>query len=293
MFKIINFGSEEIPKFHAVFTITVNGETKDVIPAFTDYSFKCKNFEKDKLSKSVDKTKILPTLFCFAESRIFIEEGIQLHDYTGRELVDPQDLQIPVMVYLDKADNMNLFNVLNEPLPSVIIPCESVAEAYQKVATTAYFSQTASKDDWIGLGGIVSKDDLLLQIRQFGNKYEIGGTTAQGYFGVSTNTSLLQSKALVQQSPDLTDDHRTFEQAENLFKAMVQAFGVRASQQTRYVKAVNTCISQFDMPTIMEALKKIGATEKLQIEKSKCDNKIACLQGIIIEQATLLKHSKE
>ncbi|MEI3422555.1 MAG: hypothetical protein V8R91_16740 [Butyricimonas faecihominis] len=61
MFKIINFGSEEIPKFHAVFTITVNGETKDVIPAFTDYSFKCKNFEKDKLSKSVDKTKILPT----------------------------------------------------------------------------------------------------------------------------------------------------------------------------------------------------------------------------------------
>ena len=36
MFKIINFGSEEIPKFHAVFTITVNGETKDVIPAFTD-----------------------------------------------------------------------------------------------------------------------------------------------------------------------------------------------------------------------------------------------------------------
>ena len=72
-----------------------------------------------------------------------------------------------------------------------------------------------------------------------------------------------------------------------------QAFGVRAAQQTRYVKAVNTCISQFDMPTIMEALKKIGVTEKLQIEKSKCDNKIACLQGIIIEQATLLKHSKE
>ena len=68
MFKMINFGSEETPKFHAVVTITVNGETREVIPAFTDYSFKRKNFEKDKLFKSVDKTKILPTLFCFAES---------------------------------------------------------------------------------------------------------------------------------------------------------------------------------------------------------------------------------
>ena len=47
------------------------------------------------------------------------------------------------------------------------------------------------------------------------------------------------------------------------------------------------------MATIMEALKNIGATEKLQIEKSKCDDKIACLQSLIIEQATLLKHSKE
>lgn len=293
MFKMINFGSEETPKFHAVITITVNGETREVIPAFTDYSFKRKNFEKDKLFKSVDKTKILPTLFCFAESRIFIDEGILLHDYTGRELVDLQDIQIPVMVYLDKADNINLFGLLNEPLPSVIIPCESVAEAYQKVATTAYLSQGASKDDWVGLGGIVSKDELLIQIRQFGNKYEIGGTTAQGYFGLSANTSLLQSKALVMESSALLGEHRTFEQAENLFKAMVQAFGVRAAQQTRYVKAINTCISQFDMATIMEALKKIGATEKLQIEKSKCDDKIACLQSLIIEQATLLKHSKE
>ncbi|MEI3422556.1 MAG: hypothetical protein V8R91_16745 [Butyricimonas faecihominis] len=49
------------------------------------------------------------------------------------------------MVYLDKADNMNLFNVLNEPLPSVIIPCESVAEAYQKVATTAYLRRRLRK----------------------------------------------------------------------------------------------------------------------------------------------------
>lgn len=293
MIKFINFGSEETPKFHAVVTITVNGETREVIPAFTDYSFKRKNFEKDKLFKSVDKTKILPTLFCFAESRIFIDEGIQLHDYTGRELVALQDIQVPVMVYLDKADNMNLFGLLNEPLPSIIIPCESVAEAYQKVATTAYLSQTASKDDWIGLGGIVSKDDLLLQIRQFGNTYEIGGTTAQGYFGVSTNTSFLQSKALDPQSPALQNDRRTYQQAEELFKAVVQAFGVRAAKQTRYIKAINYCISQYSMDVVMQALSNIGATEKLQLEASKCDNKIACLQGIIIEQAALLKRSKE
>ncbi|MCB7078786.1 hypothetical protein LI012_18665, partial [Caldibacillus thermoamylovorans] len=90
----------------------------------------------------------------------------------------------------DKPDNINLWS-LDIPIKAEIVECDSVADAYQRVATTAYLSQCPSKDDWIGLAGIVSKDELLLQIKKFSNSFGMNGTAAQGYFGLDTTTSLM------------------------------------------------------------------------------------------------------
>ena len=50
--KHVNLGSEEAPKWYFVTTILVYGEEQEIIPAFTDYSLKRKNFEKDKVFKA-------------------------------------------------------------------------------------------------------------------------------------------------------------------------------------------------------------------------------------------------
>ena len=50
--KCLNFGSEEAPKWYFATTILINGEELEIIPAFTDYSLKHKNFEKDKVFKA-------------------------------------------------------------------------------------------------------------------------------------------------------------------------------------------------------------------------------------------------
>ena len=60
--KCLNFGSEEAPKWYFATTILINGEEQEVILAFTDYSIKRKNFEKNKTYESIDKSKLLPTL---------------------------------------------------------------------------------------------------------------------------------------------------------------------------------------------------------------------------------------
>ena len=62
MTNIKNLGSEEAPKWYFVTTILVNGEELEIIPAFTDYSLKHKNFEKDKVFKAIDSSCRL----CFA-----------------------------------------------------------------------------------------------------------------------------------------------------------------------------------------------------------------------------------
>ena len=49
--KCLNFGSEEAPKWYFATTILINGEELEIIPAFTDYSLKHKNFEKHETNQ--------------------------------------------------------------------------------------------------------------------------------------------------------------------------------------------------------------------------------------------------
>ena len=135
-----------------------------------------------------------------------------------------------------------MLGLTDEPLQAELVECDSVADAYHRVATTAYLSQCPSKDEWIGYAGIVTGDELFLNIRKFGIMYSMPGTAVQGYFGISTTVSLLQSKALAMSSSLFKEEYRTYAQAEQLMKATVQAFGVKAAKQTRYIKAINYCI---------------------------------------------------
>ena len=291
--KCLNFGSEEAPKWYFATTILINGEELEIIPAFTDYSLKHKNFEKDKVFKAIDKSKLLPTVFCFCDAKPFYAENVPLYDYVGSKIGNLPDNAPAVMVYLDKADNVNLLGLTDEPLQAELVECDSVSDAYRRVATTAYLSQCPSKDEWIGYAGIVTGDELLLNIRSFGEKYSISGTAVQGYFGISTTVSLLQSKALAASSSPFNGKYRSYQQAEQLMKATVQAFGVKAAKQTRYIKAINYCISQYDFDTVCNVLNSIEATEKLRIEAAKCEDKISCIQHLIIERVIEMRNAQQ
>lgn len=288
-----NLGSAEAPKWYSVTTIKLNGEEQEIILAFTDYSIRRKNFEKNKTYESIDKSKLLPTLVCLCDAKPFYAENVPLYDYVGSKIENLPDNAPAVMVYLDKADNVNLLGLTDEPLQAELVECDSVADAYHRVATTAYLSQCPSKDEWIGYAGIVTGDELLLNIRKFGEKYSISGTAVQGYFGISTTVSLLQSKALAMSSSPFTGKHRSYQEAEQLMKATVQAFGVKAAKQTRYIKAINYCISEYGFDTVCKVLNDISATEKLQVEAAKCEDKISCIQQLIIERVIEMRNAQQ
>lgn len=243
--------------------------------------------------ESIDKSKLLPTKFCFCSAEPFYAENVPLYDYDGRKIESFSDNAPAVMVYLDKADNVNLFGLIDEPLQVEIVECDSVSDAYRRVATTAYLSQCPSKDEWIGYAGIVTGDELFLNIRKFGIMYSMSGTAVQGYFGISTTVSLLQSKALAMSSSLFKEEYRTYAQAEQLMKATVQAFGVKAAKQTRYIKAINYGISEYGFDTVCDVLNSIEATEKLRIEAAKCEDKISCIQQLIIERVIEMRNAQQ
>ena len=100
------------------------------LPAFTDYSLKRKNFEKDKVFKAIDKSKLLPTVVCFCDAKPFYAENVPLYDYVGNKIKNLPDNAPAVMVYLDKADNVNLLGLTDEPLQAELVECDSVSEGF-------------------------------------------------------------------------------------------------------------------------------------------------------------------
>lgn len=278
----VNGGNESVAL--AIVNVFINGEEKEVIPAFTKFSIRRRNLSKTM--ESVDKTKVLPTVFGFTSASIFRKENIILTDFDGTPIPEEVDEQATVLVYLDKADNLNLFENIEGSLPAVIVECEDVADAYNRVSTSFALSQLPQKDEWVGLCEVTTKEDVLSQIREFANKHKMNGTVAQAYFGLRYTISVLQRAALTKTTP-LEDNTscRSMAEATQLYDALKLALGAKAAGQTRYVKALNTSVNLYSFKQVLEALGDLKSVECKAIldapSESKGETLTACIGGHI------------
>lgn len=266
----------------SVVNVLINGEIKEAIPAFTKYSIRRRNLSKTM--ESVDVTKVLPTVFGFTTADIFRKENVELVDFEGNVIPKEVDGQATVLVYLDKADNINLFKNNTEPLNAVVVECEDVADAYNRVSTSFALAQIPQKDEWVGLCEVTTKEDVLSQIREFANIHKMNGTVAQAYFGLRYTVSVLQRAALTKTTP--LEDHtscRSMEEATNLYDAVKLALGAKAAGQTRYVKALNTSVNLYSLKQVLDALGALRPAECKAILDAPCESKgetlTACIGG--------------
>lgn len=262
--------------------VLINGEQKEVISAFTKFSIKRKDLSKSKILENIDKGKILPAIFAFTSTKPFRDENVALFDYNGVEI--PQELDEQVLVYLDDPKTINLFELLEEPLQSVLVKCKSVAEAYSYVATTCAIAQLPTKAEWIGIGAVTTKENVLSQILQFAKERRMNGTAAQAYFGLSCRVASLQKAAITMVTPFEDFKFRTLEEATRLFQATEKAFGARCAVQTRYIKALNTSIKINTLDEVIEALNAIDEVTKQTIIDARCEDKRQYIQDFVTKQ---------
>lgn len=285
-----NFNVEgEATKFVTA-TIIINGEQKDVIPAFTKFSIKRKDLSKSKILENIDKGKILPAVFAFTSTKPFRDENVTLFDYNGVEI--PQELDNDVLVSLDKPDTINLLGLLDTPLTSAMVECETVADAYSRVAATFAISQMPKKDEWIGFGIATTKENVLSQILQFANDYKMNGTTAQAYFDLSYPISSLKKAAITMTALNENAEFRSMEEATRLFKATEKAFGARCAVQTRYVKALNTSIKIYSLDEVVDCLNAIDEANKQKIIGARSDERNLLMQAFLSEKIALRRNNK-
>ena len=268
-------------------TVIINGEQKDVIPAFTQFSIKRKDLSKSKILENVDKGKILPTIFALTSTRPFRDENVTLFDYNGVEI--PQELDNDVLVSLDKPDTINLLGLLDAPLISAMVECKSVAEAYSYVATSFAIAQLPTKDEWIGIGAATTKENVLSQILQFAIDRKMNGTAAQAYFGLSYRIVSLQKAAITMVTPLENIEYRSLEEATELFQATEKAFGAKCAVQTRYIKALNTSVKIYTLKEVIKALNAIDDVTRQKIIGAPCEEKRQFIQDFITKKAGMQK----
>lgn len=278
----------DVAKF-ATTIVTIKGESKDIIPAFTKFSIKRKDLPKSKILENLDKGKILPAFFAFTSTKPFRDEDVTLFDYNGVEI--PQELDEQVLVYLDDPKTINLFELSEEPLLSVTVECKSVADAYSYVATTCAIAQLPTKDEWIGIGAATTKENVLSQILQFAKDRKMNGTAAQAYFGLSCRIASLQKAAITMVTPFEDIEFRSLEEATRLFQATEKAFGAKCAVQTRYIRALNTSIKINTLDEVIEALNAIDEVTKQTIIDARCEDKRQFIQDFVSKQIGMRRNA--
>ena len=274
----------------ATVIVFINGESKDIIPAFTKFSIKRKDLSKSKILENLDKGKILPAIFAFTSTKPFRDENITLFDYNGVEI--PQELDNDVLVSLDKPDTINLLGLLDAPLISAMVECKSVAEAYSYVATSFAIAQLPTKDEWIGLGAVTTKENVLSQILQFAEDNKMNGTTAPAYFGLSCRIVSLKKAAMMMESPLEGAKFRSVDEAIKLFQAIERAFGARCAVLTQYVKALNVSIERYSFDEVVEVLNDLDKEAKQFISDAQNNERSLRIQAILSEKIVLCRNRK-
>lgn len=270
-------------------TVIINGESKDIIPAFTKFSIKRKDLSKSKILENLDKGKILPAIFAFTSTKPFRDENITLFDYNGVEI--PQELDNDVLVSLDKPDTINLLGLLDTPLTSAVVECKSVAEAYSYVATSFAIAKLPTKDEWIGLGAVTTKENVLSQILQFAKDNKMNGTTAQAYFGLSYRIASLKKAAMMMESPFEGAKFRSVDEATKLFQAIEKAFGARCAVLTQYVKPLNVSINRYSLDEVVEVLNSLDKISKQSILGARNHERSLLIQAILSERIILRRNN--
>ena len=253
----------------ASMSVLINGEQREIIPAFTEKSVPSKDLTKGDIA--IDEDRLLPSLFCFTDVLPYREQGMALFDANNTEI--PQELPkgtLPVLVYLDKPDSVNLIRFVNNPVRAEIIHVDSVEDAMRRIALSGYVARPMTKANWRNLAMGVS--DTLLKITDFAIEHKISAKTAQCYFGLNPSVSCLQKTAILGEDIIAGENPRDTESAQMLYQTIADKFGAKFARQTRNIKVFNACVNENGFDAVIPKIQALTADAVNEIKAASMDS---------------------
>ena len=271
----------------------INGELKEIIPAFTDY-----NMEQPKqkaTDEHGDPSKRLAVKFHFASPKLFWDEQdedkrINLFD-RNHNYIEPNTDN--VYVVCDTADTY--WRVLvDDVLEDVEIhDFKSVEDYAQAIGNTMLFSRCLNKVEEMGYAALATGDEAAKAVFEFSKENEVPISTAKLYLDTELKPVAVKAMMLGKKPPVTLTLGRNPEEAQALYDQIFLTFNKGGAKSRYAISAVNSLMkkSKYTFDEIIICLSKVPSSEITLAQLAKCGDKKDCIQDVL--SAWLVDYRRE
>lgn len=271
----------------------INGELKEIIPAFTDY-----NMEQPKqkaTGEHGDPSKRLAVKFHFASPKLFWDEQdedkrINLFD-RNHNYIEPNTDN--VYVVCDTADTY--WRVLvDDVLEDVEIhDFKSVEDYAQAIGNTMLFSRCLNKVEEMGYAALATGEEAAKAVFEFSKENEVPISTAKLYLDTELKPVAVKAMMLGKKPPVTLTLGRNPEEAQALYDQIFLTFNKGGAKSRYAISAVNSLMkkSKYTFDEIIICLSKVPSSEITLAQLAKCGDKKDCIQDVL--SAWLVDYRRE
>lgn len=257
----------------------INGQEKEIIVAFTKCNVPVSK-KKSDLLRVADKGNALPVKYNFANAELFWNEKVVLKDLNN------EDIQkgTPNVYVLCPEPGTNCRIFFDDVLTDVEIhEFESVQDWAKKVGTTNVLCQGFDKVQEVTVAALATGDEAAKQVARFAMEFEVPKSAAEDYLLTRLtpkNTSLMMMGHKPKMEISLG---RAWDEAVRLLQGIQKTFGKKDAAKCFTIRSINSLLDgdDFDLDTVLKALRTVPAEKMTYSELKKCGDKENCIVKVL------------
>lgn len=281
---------ENTPK-RRTWKAVINGESQDIIIAFTDYNMEIPK-KKHELFKLIDKENLLPVKYNLAIPDIFWKESYKLTDCEDN-VIEPGTPNVYVLCPEADTDCRIMYDEVLEDV--VVHNFKDVKDWAIKVGTTHQLTLVMNKVKEVGIAALATGEKAAKEVFAFAKENKVNTSISEIFLDTRLKPQVV-SKMMLGIKPKMElAIGRTPEEAQMIYDQCRLTFG-EGEVKKRYVgRAVNSILKQekFSLELVMEALRTIPASDVAYAKLMDCGTKEACIAGVLISWMIDMQRTKK
>ena len=267
---------DETPK---TWKAIINGEEQEIIIGFTDCNVSVSK-KKEELFKLAKKDNLLPVKYNVVDAKLFWDERYSVFDHEGNEISNGT----PNVYVLCPEPGTNCRVFFDEVLADVEVhEFESVQDWAKKVGATNQLCQGFDKVKEVAVAGLATGNEAAKQVARFAMENKLPESVSEYYNKAHFTPKTLAVMMFGHKSKMEITLGRTPEDAQRLFNRIKLTFGEAEAKKRYAIRAIDSLLEggDYDLDTILEALRTIPAEKVTYAKLKKCGDKESCIVMVL------------
>ncbi|MBE6301152.1 MAG: hypothetical protein E7085_04755 [Parabacteroides distasonis] len=267
---------DEAPK---TWKAIINGEEQEIIIGFTECNVSVSK-KKEVLFKLAKKDDLLPVKYNVVDAKLFWDERYLVFDHEGNEISNGT----PNVYVLCPEPGTNCRVFFDEVLADVEVhEFESVQDWAKKVGATNQLCQGFDKVKEVAVAGLATGNEAAKQVARFAMENKLPESVSEYYNKAHFTPKTLAVMMFGHKSKMEITLGRTPEDAQRLFNRIKLTFGEAEAKKRYAIRAIDSLLEggDYDLDTILEALRTIPAEKVTYAKLKKCGDKESCIVMVL------------